>query len=77
MESLRSELAEARRAAGELLQVEFSDVIDLPGVEPPRTPSFEASVHPGWEELVSARSSVGYLSRCDAARCCASWTAGG
>lgn len=54
MESLRAELAEARRAAGELLQVELSDVIDLPGVDPPRTPSFEASVHPGWEELVSA-----------------------
>lgn len=54
MELLRAELAAARRAAGELLQVEFSDIIDLPGVEPPRTPSFEASVHPGWEELVSA-----------------------
>jgi hypothetical protein len=34
--------------------VEFSDVIDLPAREPPRPPSFEASVHPGWEELVSA-----------------------
>ena len=54
MESLRADLVRARHAAGELLQVEFSDVTDLPGLEPSRTPSFEASVHPGWEELVSA-----------------------
>lgn len=54
MESLRVELAQARRAAGELLRVELSDVIDLPGVEPAQPPSFEASVPPGWEELVSA-----------------------
>ena len=54
MESPRAELAQARWSTGELLQVELSDVVDLPGVEPPRTPSFEASVHPGWEELVSA-----------------------
>lgn len=54
MESLRADLMQARHAAGELLHVEFSDVIDLPAREPPRPPSFEASVHPGWEELVSA-----------------------
>lgn len=54
LESLRAELAQARRAAGELLQMELSDVLDLTSVEPPQTPSFEAAVHPGWEELVSA-----------------------
>jgi hypothetical protein len=54
LESLRAELAEARRAAGELLRVDLSEVVDLPGVEALRPPSFEASVHPGWEELVCA-----------------------
>jgi GTP-binding protein EngB required for normal cell division len=54
LESLRTELAEARRAAGELLRVELSQVVDLPGLEALRPPSFDASVHPGWEELVSA-----------------------
>jgi GTP-binding protein EngB required for normal cell division len=54
LESLRAELAEARRAAGELLRVELSPVVDLPGPEALRPPSFDASVHPGWEELVSA-----------------------
>lgn len=54
LESLRAELAEARRAAGELLCVELAAVVDLPGLETLRPPSFDASVHPGWEELVSA-----------------------
>jgi GTP-binding protein EngB required for normal cell division len=54
LESLRAELAQARRAAGQLLRVELSEVVDLPGVEALRPPSFDASVHPGWEELVSA-----------------------
>ncbi|MFN2535052.1 MAG: dynamin family protein [Pseudonocardiaceae bacterium] len=54
LELLRAELAEARRAAGELLRVELSQVVDLPGPEALRPPSFDASVHPGWEELVSA-----------------------
>lgn len=54
LELLRAELAQARRAAGELLRVELSQVVDLPGPEALRPPSFDASVHPGWEELVSA-----------------------
>jgi Dynamin family len=54
LESLRAELAEARRAAGALLRVELSEVAELPGPEAPQPLSFEASVHPGWEELVSA-----------------------
>jgi hypothetical protein len=54
LESLRAELAEARWAAGELLRVELSQVVELPGLEVLRPPSFDASVHPGWEELVSA-----------------------
>jgi hypothetical protein len=54
LESLRADLAQARRAAGELLRVELSQVVDLPGLEASRPPSFDASVHPGWEELVSA-----------------------
>jgi hypothetical protein len=37
MESLRAELAQAHRAADELLQVELSDVIDVLGMEPART----------------------------------------
>lgn len=76
MESPRAELAQARWSTGELLQVELSDVVDLPGVEPPRTPSFEASVHPGWRSWSQRRSSVGYPPGCAAARCCASWRAG-
>jgi hypothetical protein len=31
-----------------------SQVVELPGLEVLRPPSFDASVHPGWEELVSA-----------------------
>lgn len=54
LESLRAELAEARRAAGELLRVDLSEVVDLPNIEALRPPSFDASVHPGWEELISA-----------------------
>jgi len=54
LESLRAELAEARRAAGQLLRVELSEVAELPGPEVLRRISFEASVHPGWEELFSA-----------------------
>jgi GTP-binding protein EngB required for normal cell division len=54
LESLRDELAEARRAVGELLRMELSQIVDLPGPEALRPPSFDASVHPGWEELVSA-----------------------
>jgi hypothetical protein len=54
LESLRAELAEARRAAGALLCVELSEVAELPGPEALRPVFFEASVHPGWEELVSA-----------------------
>lgn len=54
LDSLRAELADARRAAGELLRVELSEVAELPGPEVLRPVSFEASVHPGWEELFSA-----------------------
>jgi GTP-binding protein EngB required for normal cell division len=54
LESLRTELAQARRAAGELLCMQLSEVAELPSPEAMRPPSFEASVHPGWEELVSA-----------------------
>ena len=54
LESLRAELARARRAAGELLRVALTEIVDLPGLEALRPPSFDASVHPGWEELVSA-----------------------
>lgn len=54
LESLRAELAEARRAAGQLLRVELSEIAELPGPEVLRPVSFEASVHPGWEELFSA-----------------------
>lgn len=54
LESLRAELARARQAAGELLRMQLSEVSELPRIEALRPPSFEASVHPGWEELVSA-----------------------
>jgi GTPase Era involved in 16S rRNA processing len=54
LESLRAGLAQARRAAGELLCMQLSEVAELPRPEAMRPPCFEASVHPGWEELVSA-----------------------
>lgn len=54
MTALTADLAEARRAAGALLSVELTAVTELPSATGFRTPSFEASVSPVWEELISA-----------------------
>lgn len=52
--SLATELSQARQAVGDLLRIELSVTAELAVPEPPRPPSFDTSVHPGWEELVSA-----------------------
>ena len=53
LETLRGELAAARRAAGELLDVELTFVPEVRRTVDFRTPSFTPAVSPGWEELVS------------------------
>ena len=53
LETLRQELAEARRAAGELLDFELTFVPEEPSTVHFRTPSFTPAVTPAWEELVS------------------------
>jgi hypothetical protein len=77
IESLRAELAQARRAAGELLRVKLSDVIDLPGVEPAQPPPSKPRCTPAGKSWSRRRSSVDYPLRCGAVRCYASWTVGG
>lgn len=53
LERLRGELAAARRAAGELLDVELTFVPAVRSTVDFRTPSFTPAASPGWEELVS------------------------
>jgi small GTP-binding protein len=50
---MTADLAEARRAAGALLNVELSALPELPSAAGLQTPSFEASMSPVWEELIS------------------------
>ena len=63
MEALRAELAEARRAAGELLHVELSLVPEVPSTADFRTPSFAPAVSPGWQELISTGLKRGLPAR--------------
>lgn len=52
--SLRAGTGTGSPSRGELLCVELTEIVDLSGLQALRPPSFDASVHPGWEELVSA-----------------------